>query len=169
MRKGILVALLLTIITPLILSYIFLTLLTPIDWTRMDNGFPQILGILIFSSLAFAYSVPLFGYGYVIPLFIWLITGLFVGLFSKSAKRGVLITLLGLCIQILLIFILVQPNPSYIPAFLVSSENVGLLGGFSLDFLITLGFFLCWWALLLPGSVLGGIMGGLVSRSTISE
>ena len=90
MRKGILVALLLTIITPLILSYIFLTLLTPIDWTRMDSGFPQILGILSFSSLAFAYSVPLFGYGYIIPLFIWLITGFFALLLNKPTNKPVM-------------------------------------------------------------------------------
>lgn len=173
MKKGIVIAFILAIITPLILSFIFLTLLTPINWTQMEGGFPQIMAVLSFSSIAFAYNVPIFGYGYTISLFIWLITGLFVGLFCKSATRGVIITLLGLCIQIVLVISLVPTNPAYISsqAFLPfsASGNLPLLGGFSLDFLITLGLLLCWWALLLPGSVIGGILGGLVSRSTISE
>jgi hypothetical protein len=169
MKKGLLIAFILSIITPLLLSYIFLTLLTPINWPQLEGGFPQILAILSFASIGFGYNVPLFGFGYVIPLFMWLLTGLFVGLFSRSVKRGVLITFLGLCIQILLCVILTSTNPAFIPGFLLTADNTGLVGGFSLDFLITLGLFLCWWAFLLPGSLLGGIMGGLVSRSTISE
>lgn len=170
-KKGILIAFVLCIITPLILSYIFLTLLTPINWTQMTGGFPQILALLSFSSIAFAYTVPIFGYGYVISLLIWLITGLFVGLFCKSAKNGVMITLLGLCIQIVLVIALVPTNPAFISSqtFLPFSAAGPLIGGISLDFLITLGLLLCWWGLLLPGSIIGGIMGGLVSRSTISE
>jgi hypothetical protein len=168
-KKGILFAFLLSIIMPMILAYLFLTLLTPIHWTQMTGGVLQDIAILSFSSLAFGYNVPIFGFGYVIPLFIWLITGLFVGLFSKSVKRGILITLLGLCIQILLFMICTATNPTFIPAFLLTTENADLLGGVSLNFLVTLGLFLCWWAFLLPGSVLGGIMGGLVSRSTISD
>jgi hypothetical protein len=169
MKKGILVALVLSIITPWILSFIFLSLLSPVSWTQLEGGFPQILAVLSFSSIAFAYNVPVFGYGYLIPMFMWLLTGLFVGLFCKSIKKGIIITILGLFIQILLFVLLTTMNPSFIPAFLITPENMELLGGFSLNFLISLGLFLCWWALLLPGSILGGIMGGLVSRTTISE
>ena len=169
MKKGLLIAFILSIITPLILSYLFLTFLTPINWTQMEGGFPQILAVLSFSTVAFGYNIPVFGFGYLIPFLIWIITGLFVGLLSKTVKKGVVITLFGLCIQILLSVILTSSNPASIPAFLLTYENAGLLGGFSLDFLITLGLFLVWWALLLPGSILGGIMGGLASRSTISE
>jgi len=169
MKKGILIAFILAIVMPLILSYLFLELLTPIEWTRLEGGFPQILAILSFSSIGFGYNVPVFGFGYLIPFFMWIITGLFVGLFSKSVKTGVVIILLGLCIQILLCVILTSTNPAFIPGFLLTADNLGLLGGFSLNFLITLGLFLCWWAFLIPGSILGGIMGGLTSRSTISE
>jgi hypothetical protein len=169
MNKGILIAVILSIITPLILSFIFLTLLSPINWTLLEGGFPQILAILSFSSIAFSYNVPLFGYSYCIPLFMWILTGLLVGLCCKSVKRGVLITILGLLIQILLFILLTTMNPSFIPSFLITPENMALLGGFSLNFLLTLGIFLCWWAFTLPGSIIGGIMGGLVSRSSISE
>jgi len=169
MKKGILIALILSIVTPLLLSFIFLTFLTPINWTFLEGGFPQILAILSFSSIGFGYNIPIFGFGYLIPFFIWIITGLFVGLFSKSVKTGVVLTLLGLCIQILLCVILTSTNPAFIPVYLLTPNNTGLLGGFSIDLLITLGLFLVWWAFLLPGSVLGGIMGGLTSRSTLSE
>jgi hypothetical protein len=171
MRKGILIALILSIITPLILTYLFLEFMTDIDFYALITGmnFPQILAILSFSSLSFGYNIPLFGFCYLIPFFIWLMTGVFVGLFTKSVKIGIILTLLGLCIQILLSVILTSVNPALIPASLITADNVGLLGGFSYNLLITLSLFLCWWALLLPGSVLGGIMGGLTSRSTLSE
>jgi hypothetical protein len=169
MKRGIIIALLLSIITPLILSFILLTLLTPINWTQMTGGAPQILAILSFSTLAFPYNVPIFGYGYVIPLFMWLITGVFVGLFCKSVKKAAALTLLGIMIQVLLFAILTSMDPSFIPAFLQSPENTVLLGGFSTDFFITLGLFLFWYALTVPSGLIGSIMGGLVSRSSIPE
>ena len=169
MKKGILFAFLLSIITPLILSFILLTLLTPINWTQMPGGAPQILAILSFSSLAFPYNVPIFGYGYVLPLFIWIITGLLVGLLSKSAKKAALLTLFGLVIQVLLFAVLTSLDPTYIPSFLQSAENSALLGGFSTDFFITLGIFLFWYALTVPGGLIGSIMGGMVSRSSIPD
>lgn len=169
MKKGILIALLLGIITPWILSLIFLSLLTEFSVTAVPEGFPQILAILSFSSVAMPYNVPIFGYGYVIPLFIWLITGIFCGLFCKSALKGGLIALIGLFINILLFVALTTINPAYIPGYLTSFENAGLLGGFSLDFFVTLGIFLCWYSLTLPGGFLGGIMGGMVSRTGVAE
>jgi hypothetical protein len=96
MKKGNLIALLLCIVTPLLLSFLFLTLLTSINWTQMTGGAPQILAILSFSSIAFGTSVPIFGWGYVIPLFIWIITGILVGLFCKSAKKAAALTLVGI-------------------------------------------------------------------------
>jgi hypothetical protein len=168
MKKGIIIAIVLAIIAPWILMAIFLTLLTPINWTQMTGGFPQMLAILSFSSIAFAADIPIFGYGYLIPLFIWIITGILVGLCCKSVKTGAVLTLLGLLIQVLLVALLTTVNPTFIPAFLYNSENVGLIGGFSLDFLIQVGLFLFWWALVVPGGLLGGIMGGLISRSSIS-
>ena len=164
-----LIALILSIITPLILTLILLTLLTPIDWTKMTGGFPQVLAILSFSSIAFAYNVPIFGYGYLIPLFIWIITGIFVGLFCKSVKKATVLTLLGLLIQILLFTILTTVDGSFIPPLLQTEENLALIGGFSTDFFLTLGLFLFWYAFTVPGGILGSIMGGLVSRSTIPE
>jgi hypothetical protein len=169
MRRGMIIAFILSLITPLILSFIFLTVLTPINWTQMEGGFTQIVAILSFSSIAFGYTVPIFGYGYVIPLFIWIMTGVFVGLFSKSVKKAALLTVLGLLIQILLFTLLTTVDPSFIPAFLQNPENIALLGGFTTEFFITLGLFLCWYALTLPGGMIGSIMGGLVSRSAVQE
>ena len=169
MKKGVFFAVILCIVAPLILSFIFLTLLTPINWTQMEGGFPQILAILSFSSVGFGTTVPIFGYGYVIPLFIWIITGVFVGLFTKSIKRAAIITLLGLLIQVLLFSLLTTIDPSFIPEFLQSPENLALIGGFSTDFIVTLGLFLFWYALTVPGSLIGSIMGGLVSRSAVQE
>ena len=169
MKKGIIIALLLSIITPLILSFVFLTLLTPINWTQLTGGAPQILAILSFSSIGFAYTVPIFGYGYVIPLFMWIITGLFVGLFCKSIKKAAVLTLVGMLIQVLLFAILTTMDPSYIPALLLSAENATLIGGFSMDFFISLGLFFFWYAFTVPGGLIGSIMGGLASRSSIPE
>jgi len=156
MKKGLVVAVVLSIITPLVLSFILLSLLTPINWTQMTGGFPQILAILSFSTLALPYNVPIFGYGYVLPLFLWLITGILVGLFSKSVTRAAVLTLVGLLIQIMLCAIL-------------SPENAALLGGFSAEFFMTLGVFLFWYALTVPSGLIGSVMGGLVSRSSIPE
>jgi len=169
MKKGLVVAVVLSIITPLVLSFILLSLLTPINWTQMTGGFPQILAILSFSTLALPYNVPIFGYGYVLPLFLWLITGILVGLFSKSVTRAAVLTLVGLLIQIMLCAILTSTDPSYIPAFLQSPENAALLGGFSAEFFMTLGVFLFWYALTVPSGLIGSVMGGLVSRSSIPE
>jgi len=87
MNKGIIIALILSIVTPLILSYLFLELLTGIEWTRLDGGVPQILAILSFASIGFGTNIPIFGFSYLIPFFIWIMTGLFVGLFTKSVKK----------------------------------------------------------------------------------
>ncbi len=89
MKKGILIGLLFGIMVPWILSAIFLTLLTDISWTAMPGGVPQVLAILSFSSVAFSYNVPLFGHGYVIPLFIWILTGAsFAACAARACSRG---------------------------------------------------------------------------------
>ena len=160
------------IVVPWILIFIFLTLLTPINWTQMSEGFPQILTILAFSSVTFPCNVPLFGYGYVIPLFIWLVTGVLCGLACKSVMKGAVITLLGLFVNVLLFFALYAVNPNFLPPsldFLFSLENSALLGAFSMDLLIDLAIFLGYLSLTLPSSVIGGILGGLISRSSVTE
>ena len=129
MRKGMILALVLGIVLPWILSFLFLSLLSGIDFTELEGGFPQILAVLSFGSVAFSYNVPIFGYGYVIPLFIWLITGIFVGLFAKSTLKGALITFVGLIINVLLFVALNSVDPSFIPGSLQTAENAGLLSG----------------------------------------
>lgn len=172
MKKGILFGLLFGIIVPWILSALFLTLLTDISWTGMTEGVPQVLAILSFSSVAFSYNVPIFGHGYVIPLFIWILTGLFCGLCCKSVLKGALMTLVGLGINILLFVMLTTINPDFIASeftYLRSTHALELLGGFSTEFFVNLGLFLCWYSLILPGGVLGGIMGGMISRTGVVE
>ena len=167
MNRGNLIAIVLCVVAPLIFSFLFLTMLTPINWTQMTGGFPQILAILSFSTIGFAYTVPIFGWGYGIPLVIWILTGILVGLASKGVKKAVGLTLLGLLIQVLLFTLLTTIDASFIPAFLQNSQNALLLSGFSLEFIVALGLFLFWYALTVPGAMLGGIMGGLISRSGI--
>lgn len=169
MKRNLIIALVLGIFIPWILIFIFLTLLTDINWTLLSGGFPQTLAILTFASVAFPYNVPIFGYGYVIPLFIWILTGLFCGLLCRSTLKGALITLIGLFVNIILFSILNLIDPSFIPTSLQTVENIGLLSGFSLDFIISLGLFLFWYALILPGGVLGGILGGMISRTGITS
>jgi hypothetical protein len=169
MKKTILLSLILGIILPWILIFIFLSLMTDINWTQMTGGFPQILSILSFSSVSFPHSIPIFGYGYTIPLFIWLVTGIICGLFAKSALKGALITFVGLFINVLIFAILTTMDPTFIPEGLIAAENVGLIGGFSMDFFVTLGLFLFMYSLTAPASLLGGIMGGLISRSGVVE
>jgi hypothetical protein len=149
--------------------YLFIELLSDVQWVELAGGAPQILAIFSFSSMAFPYHTPIFGYGYIIPLFVWILTGIFCGLLSKSTMRGALITVIGLMINVLIFIILTTMDSSYIPHNLHSSENALLLGGFSLDFLLTLGLFLIAYSLTLPGSVLGGVMGGMVSRIGVAD
>lgn len=169
MKKSNVIALVLSIVVPFVLAFLFLTLLTDINWTQMTGGFPQVLAILSFSSLAFAYNVPIFGWGYTIPLFLWLITGILVGLFSRSVKKAALLTLVGLAVQVVLVALFTSVDPLYIPSQLLSAESIGLLGGFSVEFLMTVGVLVVWYALTLPSGVIGSVMGGLVSRSSIPE
>lgn len=166
MKKGIIVGLILGIILPWILIFIFLNLLTDINWTQVTGGIPQYLAILSFGSVAFPYNVPIFGYGFVIPLLIWIMTGLICGLFSKSALMGAVLTLVGLVVNVVLFIALPE---SYIPAVLITGENAGLLGGITLEFFVTLGLFLGAYSLTAPGGALGGMLGGLISRSPVAE
>ena len=119
MKKGLIIAIVIGVVVPWLLSYLFLTLMVGIDWTEMPGGFPQILAILSFSSLSFAKSVPIVGYGYMIPLLIWIIVGLFCGLFAKSVMKGALTTLIGLLVNILIFSALISINPAFIPAELI--------------------------------------------------
>ena len=169
MKKGLIVAFVLAIVVPWILTFLFLTILTDVNWTQMPGGFGQILAILSFNAVAFEYNVPIFGYGYVIPLFMWILTGLFCGLFSKSALKGAVITVFGLFIHIVLFVMLYSINPAFIPGEYIMVESAGLLGGLSVDFFVTLGLFLCIYSFTLPGSVIGGLIGGIVSRTPIVE
>lgn len=173
MKKSLLIGLILGITVPWLLTALFLTLLTDISWTTMTGGPAQVLAILSLGSVAFSTSVPLFGFGYVIPLLIWILTGLFCGLCCKSVLKGALLTLVGLGINILLFVILTTINPDFIAAaqypYLHSAQASGLLGGFSVEFITSLGIFLCWYSLILPGGVLGGIMGGMISRTGVVE
>ena len=169
MKKGILVAILFSVILPWILSFLFLTFFSGINWTQMPEGIGQYLAILSFASVAFEYNMIIFGYGYVIPLLIWLLTGLFCGLLAKSALKGALISLVGLLVNIFLFIGLYSVNPAFIPGEFITAESAGLLGGISLDFLITLGIFLCWYSFTLPGGLLGGMIGGLISRSPVVD
>ena len=168
MQKNTLIGIVFGITIPWILIFIFLSLLTPINWTKV----PQILAVLNFASVAFPYDVPIFGYGYTIPLLIWLITGIFCGLCCKSVLKGVIITLLGLLVNILLFLLFFYLNPQYLPSslsFLYSPENLGLLSGFSLNFLLNLVIFLGFYSLTLPSGILGGIIGGIISRTGLAE
>jgi hypothetical protein len=169
MKKRMITALILGIVIPWILSYLFLYFLTDLNWVDVANtgGIPQILAILSFSSVGFNYNVPVFGYGYTIPLLIWILTGIFCGLLAKGAVKGALITLLGLFLNIMLFVILNMVNPAFIPGSLQTPETLGLLSGFSLDFVITLGIFLFWYSLTIPGGAIGGIIGGMISRTGI--
>lgn len=169
MKRGLIIAIVLGIVVPWILTFLFLTLLTDIDWTMLPGGFGQVLAILSFNAVAFEYNVILVGYGYVIPLFIWILTGVFCGLFSRSALKGAVITLVGLFVNIVLFVVLYSINPAFIPGEYITAESAGLVGGMSMDFFVTLGLFLCWYSFTLPGSVLGGLLGGIISRSPVVE
>jgi len=169
MKKGLIIAFVLTLVVPWILTFLFLTILTDANWTRMSGGFGQILAILSFNAVAFEYNVPIFGYGYVIPLFMWILTGIFCGLFCKSAWKGAVITVFGLFIHVLLFVVLYSINPAFIPSEYIMVESAGLLGGLSVDFFVTLGLFLGIYSFTLPGSVIGGLLGGRVSRSPVVE
>lgn len=172
MKRNIFTALIMGVIIPWILTFLFLTFLTDINWTQLTEGIPQYLAVLSFGSVGFAYNVPIFGYSYTIPLIIWVITGIFCGLLCKSALKGVVVTLIGLLINIFLFVVMNAMIPNLLPSITPSLESAlttPLLGGLSVDFLITLGLFLSWYSLTLPGSVLGGIMGGLISRTGVAE
>ena len=87
----------------------------------------------------------------------------------QECAQGAAITLVGLGINVLLFIVLTSMNPAFIPEVLISTETVGLLGGFSLDFIITLGLLLFAYSLTVPSSLIGGIMGGLISRTGVAE
>jgi len=172
MKKNILAALIFGVIIPWILIFLFLTFLTDINWTQLTEGVPQYLAILSYGSIAFPYNTPIFGYGYTIPLLIWVITGVFCGLLCKSALKGAVFTLIGLLINAFLFIILTASIPNLLPSInphLTSTLADPLVSGFSIDMFITLGLFLCWYSLTLPAGVLGGIMGGLISRTGVAE
>ncbi len=86
--------------------------------------------------------------------------------------KGALLTLVGLGINIILFVMLTTIDPGYIASeftYLHSLHALELLGGFTAEFFVNLGLFLCWYSLILPGGVLGGIMGGMISRTGVVE
>lgn len=169
MKRGLVLAVILGIILPWILSFLFLTIFSDINWTQLPEGVGQYFAILSFGAVAFEYNLIIVGYGYTFPLLIWIITGLFCGLLSKSAFKGALITLLGLFVNIILFVGLYSLNPAFIPSEFITAQSAGLLGGLSLDFFVALGLFLCWYSFTLPGGLIGGMLGGIISRSPVTE
>ncbi|MHA1270181.1 MAG: hypothetical protein ACTSPY_10380, partial [Candidatus Helarchaeota archaeon] len=131
----------------------------------LDGGFGQGLAVLTYASIGFAYTVPIFGYSFVIPLVIWLLTGLFCGLITKKVWTAVVFPLIGLMVNMIYFMAWSGLFPMYpIPTELIASMLSSLFAGFSLDMIMTVLLHLFWYSLILPGLILGGLIGGIIAR-----
>ena len=162
------IGILMGILIPWLLTYIFLYLFAGIElswYLELDGGFGQGLAVIAFESIGFAYSVPIFGYSFVIPLLIWILTGVFCGLITKRVLYAVLAPVIGLIVNLVYFMLWAMMFPAYeIPVELIASMLTPLFQGFSIEMFTTLLLHLCWYSLVLPGAILGGLIGGIVAR-----
>ena len=161
-KKGLLIGMILAVVLPWGLTYVFLTILTDTTWMVVELDALGYIAVLSFESMAFTYSVLILGTGFWIPLFIWIITGLICGIVARNPWKGLFCTLIGLVANIVLFKVIFSFG---VPASLMVNPLIEpLLTGTLVDFIITLGIFLAWYSLILPGGSLGGLFGGIISR-----
>ncbi|MHA1694973.1 MAG: hypothetical protein ACTSXT_08570 [Candidatus Helarchaeota archaeon] len=156
------------ILLPWLFTFLSLYFLGGIDlgwYVQLDGGFGQGLAVLTFESIGFAYTLPIFGYSFVIPLLIWLITGIICGFITKKILYAVLFPLIGMIFNIVYFFTWASLFPIYpIPVDMIASMLSPLFNGFSINMILTLLLHLCWYSLILPGAILGSLIGGIIAR-----
>jgi hypothetical protein len=161
-KKGFIIGIILAVVLPWLLIFPFLFFLTDTTWMAVELNAIQYIGVLSFQSFGFAYSVPIIGYSFAIPLLVWIVTGLVCGLIARKPERGLLCTVIGLIANIGIFKLIFLLNP--VSGLVVDSLIQPLISGTLIDFIITLGIFLAWYSLILPGGSMGGLFGGTISR-----
>jgi len=161
-KKGFFISLALAVLLPWLLILITLMALGETDWMVTELSVAEFIGVLSFNTMGYTYDAMILGYGFWIPLLIWIITGLVCGVINRSPWKGLLCTLLGLVIHLALFLILLSGGA---PVGLAVDPTIqALFGGLSMDFFMTLIMFLGWYSLILPGGFAAGLFGGAISR-----
>ncbi|MBD3227618.1 MAG: hypothetical protein GF329_05460 [Candidatus Lokiarchaeota archaeon] len=153
-------SIILAIFLPWVLIILFMILLTDASWI-FGLEIPQMLAVISFQSFGFVYNIPLLGYGFGIPLLIWILVGIFCGITAKSPIKGLVATIIGLLANILIFEILNLISP--ITGFGIVDPLIAPIFGGS-EMLITLLLYLFWYSCILPAGMFGGLTGGVISR-----
>jgi hypothetical protein len=166
MNKGtkFVISLLFAVLLPWVIVLLFLSLSEDSaaliqTWLADPSQIGLFLPVLAYESIAYFSNILILGYGFWIPLLIWIVTGLICGIINRSTTRGLLSVLIGLGIN--LAFFLVVFN-TYVPASLITDPallNISL-ENLALDLIMFLGLY----SLILPGGLMGGLFGGVISR-----
>ena len=162
MKKSIyfILSIILAIFLPWILIVLFMMVLTDASWI-FGLSIPQMFAVISFESIGFVYSVPLLGYGFGIPLIIWILVGIICGIMAKSPMKGLLATTIGI-VSNLIIFEILNIFVPITGLGIVDPLIAPLFGGS--DMIMTLLLYFFWYSLIIPGGMFGGLTGGVISR-----
>ena len=161
-----LTALLIGIISPIVLTILFMAslgLLIPL-WEQAEEDIALMFAMIEFNTFNILFDIPLLGKGYWIVFIAWAFPGLFIGLISRDFLKSLIIAGLAFLVHVILYWIFVSNYSAYFPSGFVDSliKNPDLTtGGPSMPLALLLQATIE--SFVLPILILFTLVGGLIN------
>ena len=158
------IAIILGVILPWIFMGMFQITYQPTLGTAVNGNLGLIFSMTVFNSFNVMLELPFLGNGYWMCFLIWAITGFFIGILTRSTKKGLIATLTSLLISYTLYLVIISINGPFLPKELIDPlvnpnlyENISLATPLALLMQITL------YSLVLPMMIPFSLLGTLIN------
>jgi len=163
-NRSTLIAIVLGVILPWIFMGIFQLTYQPTLSTAVNGDLGLIFAMTVFNSFNVMLELPFLGNGYWICFLIWAVTGFFIGVLTRSTKKGLISTLISLLISYILYLVIISINGPLLPSELIDPlVNPVLYESISLATPIALFIQITLYSLVLPMMVSFALLGTLIN------
>ena len=158
------IAIILGIVLPWIFMGIFQLTYQPTLSAAVNGNLGLMFSMTVFNSFNVMLELPFLGNGYWICFLIWAVTGFFIGILTRSTKKGLSATLISLLISYILYLIIIPINGPFLPNELIDPlVNPDLYGNTILATPLALLMQITLYSLVLPMIVSFALLGTLIN------
>lgn len=162
--RSFIIAIILGIVLPWIFMGIFQLTYQPTLSAAVNGNIGLMFAMTVFNSFNVMLDLPFLGNGYWICFLIWAITGLFIGILTRSTKRGLIAALISLLISYILYLIIIPINGPFLPNELIDPlVNPNLYENISAAIPLVLLMQITLYSLVLPMMVTFALLGTLLN------
>ena len=163
-NRSSIIAIILGIVLPWIFMGLFQLTYQPTLSAAVNGNLGLLFSMTVFNSFNVMLELPFLGNGYWICFLIWAVTGLFVGILTRSTKKGFIATIISLLISYILYLIVISINGPLLPnEFIDPLVNPNLYGNISLATPLALLMQITLYSLVLPMMLSFSLLGTLIN------